>query len=87
MSWKPCRGSRMALDKAVKDSHECYFKFFETSCFVEKSKIAFKWMKAEMYFGRKPFYMLGKDFLEQCKTNNKVYKPLLKLLVAEGVIK
>jgi hypothetical protein len=31
--------------------------------------------------------MLGKDFLEQCKTNNKVYKPLLKLLEAEGVIK
>ncbi len=82
MSWKPCRGNRVQLDKAVKDRHECYFEFWQENDFVKKCKLAFKWMKAEKYLsGSYSFYMLGEEFIDECKANKKTYKPLLKMLI------
>ncbi len=87
MSWKPCRGNRIQLDKAVKDKHECYFKFWQESDFVQKCKLAFKWMKAEKYLsGSYSFHMLGEEFIEECKSNTKTYKPLVKMFIENKVI-
>ncbi len=83
MSWKPCRGGRMLLDKAVKNSHDCYFQFQVATSLKEKSKIAFKWYKADEYLSSKTngvLRYLGESFINECKQSNETYKPFKNLL-------
>jgi hypothetical protein len=86
MSWKPCRGGRVALDKAVKDRHEQYFNFYMSVRFIDKCKAAFKWMKAEKYFtGAYQFGIFDQSFIDECRANPKTYKPLLRIFKEAGI--
>jgi len=82
MSWKPCRGGRVILDKCIKNSHDCYFAFNEATTIKEKSKIALKWLRADQYLGNEKQLLkfLGNDFIQQCKDSTETYKPFLKAL-------
>ena len=83
MSWKPCRGGRMLLDKAVKNSHDCYFEYQTATSLKEKSKIAFKWYKADAYLYPKTnrvIAFLGQAFINECRESNDTYKPFKTLL-------
>lgn len=82
MSFKPCRGARILLDKAIESSHNNYFLFHEAKEMKEKTKIAFKWLKSEIYLNREKYFIsfLGDEFLKECLTHKETYKPLLKYL-------
>jgi hypothetical protein len=82
MSWKPCRGGRVMLDKFVKDSHECYFLFQEATTIKDKSKIALRWLRAEQYFKNEQRFIsfIGNNFIEQCRNSKDTYKPFLKAI-------
>lgn len=82
MSWKPCRGGRIGLDKAIKNSHECFFQFRESESIKDKSKIAFKWYKADEYLGNagRLLNFFGDHFINQCKQSKDTYKPFLNLI-------
>ena len=82
MAWKPCRGNNILFDKAIKNSHECYFEFCEANSIKTKTKIALKWLRAEQYLGneKRLLTFFGTDFIEECKNNTETYKPFLKAL-------
>ena len=82
MSWKPCRGGRVILDKSIKNSHDCYFAFNEATTIKEKSKIALKWLRADQYLGNERHLLIfwGNEFIQQCKSSPDTYKPFLKAL-------
>jgi outer membrane protein assembly factor BamD (BamD/ComL family) len=83
MSWKPCRGGRVLLDKAINDSIEYYHKFNEETSIKEKSKCAFKMLKAAIYLNdqKRTINFFGEQFIAQCKQHQNVtYKPFLNLL-------
>jgi len=82
MSWKPCRGGNVLLDKAVKQSHELFFKFQETNDLKTKTKIAFQYYKAEEYLGngKRTISFFGSDFLNKAKSSKETYKPFLRLI-------
>jgi hypothetical protein len=83
MSWKPCRGGRVLLDRYVNDSIEYYHKFHETNVLKDKSKYAFKMLRAAVYFNdhERTIKFFGAKFIEQCKQHPKeTYKPFLNLI-------
>lgn len=82
MSWKPCRGGRVLFDKALKNSHECFFEFKEATTIKEKSKIAFKWYRADEYLNKADgvIQFIGEKFISQCLQSKDTYKPFLTLL-------
>lgn len=80
MSWKPYKGGRVILDKNIEISHNSYFEFQEATTIKEKTKIAFRWLKAEEYLGNKNrvIRFLGENFIQQSIKNKETYKPFLK---------
>jgi hypothetical protein len=82
MSWKPCRGGNVMLNKFVKDSHECYFLFHEATTIKDKSKIALRWLRAEQYFKNEQRFIsfIGSNFIEQCRNSKEAYKPFIKAI-------
>lgn len=87
MSWKPCRGGRVMLDKAVKNSHELYFAYQEATTIKEQTKIAFKWLKSEQYLGNEIRFLkfIGIDFITQAKKSKDTYKPFLNYLNTQTI--
>lgn len=82
MSFKQCKGNRIMLDKAINDSREYYFKFWEDIDFNQKCKSAFKFIKADIYLNRNDYKsVLENYFLHQLKTDPTAYKPLIRLLI------
>lgn len=83
MSWKPYRGGRVLLDKAINDSMEFYHKFNEETSIKEKSKCAFKMLRAAIYLNdqERTLRFFGDKFIEQCKQHPKeTYKPFINLI-------
>ena len=82
MSWKPCRGGRIMLDKSIEISHNSYFDFLEATTIKEKTKIAFRWLKAEEYLGNKKSVIsfLGENFIQQSIKSKETYKPFIKYI-------
>jgi hypothetical protein len=82
MSFKPCRGNRILLDKNIQISQESYFKFWEIHDIKERSKLAYKWYLADKYLNNLGgFFECVRDFIKECKNNKEqVYKPFLKLI-------
>lgn len=82
MSWKPCRGGRVLLDKAIEKDHKLFFEFNEATSIKEKSKIASSWIRAAKYLGKEKSVLcfLGAEFINQCKQSKDTFKPFLNYI-------
>jgi len=84
MSWKPCRGGRVLLDKYTEQSHSYYFKFYEATTIKEQSKCLFKILQADEYLGRlKQTVKIFEYNIKELTNKKDVYKPLLKYALHE----
>lgn len=82
MAYKPHRGT-LLIDKNIQITHECYYEFYRETDTMRKSKIAYKWYRAESYlkYGLKNYYIAISDFKNQCLIDStNVYKPFLNLI-------
>ena len=82
MSWKPCRGGRVLLDKNIEINHYSFFSFQESTNLKDKTKIAFKWLRAAQYLGdeKRVYSFIGTEFINKAKQSTETYKPFLKYI-------